>query len=67
MSRKCRDAVGEIERVAPAQRIYGPGSGPVMAAFTHVNTQGSRFSAGDHGVFYAARERRYGMTSEQVR
>ena len=54
---RSRDAVGEIERVAPEQRIYGPGSGPVMAAFTHVNTLGSRFSAGDHGVFYAARER----------
>jgi hypothetical protein len=28
-----------------------------MAAFTHVNTEGSRFSAGEWGVFYAARER----------
>ena len=28
-----------------------------MAAFTHVNTLGSRFSDGRHGVFYAARER----------
>jgi hypothetical protein len=54
---RSRDAIGEIERVPCAQRIYGPGSGPVMAAFTHVNTLGSRFSAGDYGVFYAARER----------
>ncbi len=28
-----------------------------MAAFTHVNVLGSRFSGGDYGVFYAARER----------
>jgi hypothetical protein len=32
-----------------------------MAAFTHVNTQGSRFSAGQWGVFYAAHERATAM------
>mgnify|MGYP003947222401 CR=1 FL=1 len=54
---RSRDELGQIERVPPDQRIYGPGSGPVMAAFTHVNTLGSRFSAGEFGVCYAARER----------
>lgn len=54
---RVRDELGEIERVPPDQRLYGPGSGPIMAAFTHVNTEGSRFSDGSHGVFYAARER----------
>ncbi len=54
---RARDELGEIRRVAPPDRIYGPGSGPIMAAFTHVNPLGSRFSAGDYGVFYAARER----------
>lgn len=54
---RLRDELGQIERVPREQRVYGPGSGPVMAAFTHVNTQGSRFSAGEWGVFYAARER----------
>ncbi|MFT3822141.1 MAG: RES family NAD+ phosphorylase [Rubrivivax sp.] len=54
---RVRDEVGEIERVPPAQRLYGPGSGPIMAAFTHVNVEGSRFSDGRWGVFYAARER----------
>lgn len=54
---RTRDELGEIERVPPDQRLYGPGSGPIMAAFTHVNTEGSRFSDGSHGVFYAARER----------
>lgn len=54
---RLRDEMGQIERVAPADRVFGPGSGPVMAAFTHVNLLGSRFSAGNWGVFYAARER----------
>jgi RES domain-containing protein len=54
---RARDEVGQIERVPPDQRIYGAGSGPIMAAFTHVNVLGSRFSDGRHGVFYAARER----------
>ena len=28
-----------------------------MAAFTHLNPQGSRFSDGSYGVFYCARKR----------
>lgn len=54
---RMRDEIGEIERVPRAERRYGPGSGPIMAAFTHVNTQGSRFADGRFGMFYAARER----------
>jgi hypothetical protein len=54
---RVRDETGHIERVARADRVYGPGSGPIMAAFTHVNVLGSRFSDGAYGVFYAARER----------
>ncbi len=54
---RMRDEVGEIERVPRAERVFGPGSGPVMAAFTHLNLLGSRFSDGRYGVFYAARER----------
>jgi len=54
---RVRDEVGEIERVPREQRVFGPGSSPIMAAFTHVNTDGSRFSDGSYGVFYAARER----------
>lgn len=33
------------------------GLGMIMAAFTHVNAAGSRFSDGRHGMFYAARDR----------
>ncbi len=54
---RLRDEMGQVERVPRAERLYGPGSGPIMAAFTHINVQGSRFSAGHFGVFYAARER----------
>jgi RES domain-containing protein len=54
---RVRDELGQIERVPPEDRVFGPGSGPIMAAFTHVNVQGSRFSAGGYGVFYAARDR----------
>lgn len=54
---RIRDEVGAIELVAPADRITGPGSGPIMAAFTHLNPDGSRFSDGRTGVFYAARDR----------
>ncbi len=54
---RMRDEVGLVEWVPKGERIYGPGSGPIMAAFTHVNTEGSRFGNGQFGVFYAARER----------
>ena len=54
---RVRCELGVVERVAREERVYGPGSGPVMAAFTHLNVLGSRFSAGRYGVFYAARER----------
>lgn len=54
---RVRDELGQVERVARGDRVFGPGSGPIMAAFTHVNVLGSRFSGGGYGVFYAARER----------
>jgi hypothetical protein len=54
---RAREELGQIDRVPPDERLYGPGSGPIMAAFTHVNLSGSRFSDGRYGVFYAARTR----------
>jgi hypothetical protein len=54
---RLRDELGQVERVLRDERIFGLGSGPIMAAFTHVNVQGSRFSAGHYGVFYAALQR----------
>lgn len=54
---RVRDEVGTIGLVAPEDRVFGPGTGPIMAAFTHLNPAGSRFSDGSFGVFYAARDR----------
>ena len=53
---RLRDEVGDIRLVPPDEQISGPGSSIVMAAFTHLNPQGSRFSDGSYGVFYAGRE-----------
>ncbi|MDQ6972320.1 MAG: RES family NAD+ phosphorylase [Mariprofundaceae bacterium] len=52
---RIRDEEGDIHLVAPADRIYGAGTTPVMAAFTHPNPAGSRFSAGTFGIYYAGR------------
>ena len=54
---RLREETGLVQNVPAADRVFGPGSGPIMAAFTHVNPLGSRFSDGAYGVFYAARER----------
>lgn len=54
---RIRDEVGELSLVPPEQRVFGPGYGPIMAAFTHLNPQGSRFSDGLYGVFYATHDK----------
>jgi RES domain len=53
---RLRDEIGEIRLVPVAERVSGPGASWVMASFTHLNPQGSRFSDGSYGVYYAARE-----------
>ncbi len=53
---RIRDEAGMIALVPPEERIAGPGASWVMAAFTHVNRRGSRFSDGSYGVYYAAGE-----------
>ncbi|HEY0855778.1 MAG TPA: RES family NAD+ phosphorylase [Albitalea sp.] len=52
---RLRQEVGEISLVPPAERMSGPGSSPIMAAFTHLNPAGSRFADASYGVYYAAR------------
>lgn len=52
---RIRDDVGQISLVPPADRVTGPGASAIMAAFTHLNPAGSRFSDGSYGVFYAGR------------
>ena len=53
---RLRDEVGDIRLVPPEDRVSGPGASIVMAAFTHPNLEGSRFSDGSYGVFYAAND-----------
>jgi hypothetical protein len=51
---RVRDETGEIVLVPAERRVAGTGASWVMAPFTHVNRQGSRFSDGSYGVYYAA-------------
>lgn len=51
---RLRDEAGDIRLVPPEDRVSGPGSSIIMAAFTHLNPEGSRFTDGTYGVFYAA-------------
>lgn len=52
---RLRDEIGDIVLVPPEDRVYGPGAGYIMAAFTHLNPEDSRFSNGSYGVFYAGK------------
>lgn len=52
---RLQDQAGNLSIVPSEERISGPGSSPVMAAFTHINIP-SRFTDGSFGVYYGARE-----------
>lgn len=53
---RLRDNSGDIKLVSPEKKVTGPGSSYIMAAFTHLKPEGSRFSDGSYGVFYGANE-----------
>lgn len=53
---RIREELGALATIPRGRRVSGPGTTPIMAAFTHLNPEGSRFSDGTYGVFYAARE-----------
>lgn len=50
---RIREEVGDIFMVPKEDRISGPGSSVVMAAFTHIGKP-TRFSDGSFGIYYAA-------------
>lgn len=50
---RLREECGVLSRVTPGDRVSGPGSTPVMAAFTHIG-KASRFTDGTYGIYYAA-------------
>lgn len=51
---RIRAETGQIELVRSEDLLTGPGTTPIMAAFTHLNPSGSRSSNGEFGVYYAA-------------
>ena len=53
---RLRNELGELQLVPTDERLSGTGSTPIMAAFTHLNPEGSRFSDGSYGVYYAAHD-----------
>jgi RES domain-containing protein len=52
---RLRNELGEISLVPENERIFGSGTTPIMSAFTHLNPEGSRFTDGSYGVYYAAK------------
>lgn len=53
---RLRDEVGQISLLQKHERVSGPGTSPVMAAFTHIRPGGDRFTDGTFGAFYASKE-----------
>jgi hypothetical protein len=53
---RVRNDLGQLSLVPPHERLSGTGSTPIMAAFTHLNPEGSRFSDGSFGMYYAAND-----------
>ena len=54
---RLREEAGALRLVAVEDRISGRGTTPIMAAFTHLNPEGSRFSDGSFGVYYCSQNR----------
>jgi len=53
---RLREQAGVLSLVPASERISGAGTTPIMSAFTHLNPEGSRFSDGTYGVYYAAND-----------
>lgn len=50
---RLREEAGNLSLVPQGDRVSGPGTSPIMPAFTHLNPDGDRFTDGSYGVFYA--------------
>lgn len=53
---RIRDEAGILSLVAPEDRVTGAGASYIMAAFTHVSPIGGRFTDGNFGAYYAAKD-----------
>ena len=62
---RVRQEGGEISLVAPEDRISGPGTTPIMAALTHLNPGGTRFSDSTFGAYYASRALKTAMAESR--
>lgn len=51
---RLRNEVGDLTLVPVAERVSGPNASVVMAPFTHLSPQGTRFTDGRFGAYYAA-------------
>ena len=51
---RIREEMGALSLIPRERWVVGPGSTPIMAAFTHLNPEGSRFSDGSFGVLYVS-------------
>ncbi len=51
---RIRNQVGDLHLVPIADRVGGPNASIVMAPFTHLSPQGTRFTDGRFGAYYAA-------------
>jgi hypothetical protein len=51
---RIRNQVGELNIVPVEDRVSGPNATVVMAPFTHLSPQGTRFTDGHFGAYYAA-------------
>src|SRR4051812_48672953 len=50
---RIRNEKGELRLVSAEDRVSGPNASIVMAPFTHLSPQGTRFTDGTFGVYYA--------------
>lgn len=53
---RAQQEAGNLRLVPPEEWATGPGAGWIMASFTRLNPDGSRFSDGSFGVYYAGRD-----------
>ena len=51
---RIRAELGTLSLIPRNRWAAGPGSTPIMAAFTHLNPEGSRFSDGSFGALYVS-------------
>lgn len=52
---RLRQELGSVSLVPADECVFGPGTTPIMSAFTHPNPGGSRFADASYGAYYASK------------